>query len=117
MGMPSHLNHQRQKAKLHGSQIDREGNQMIALLEAEQFELPFMRTTHPIKTEGHDQNARILAHLQAGRTITALEALELFKCFRLASRVCDLRKAGHDVQKRTIKTNSGKSVAQYFLNN
>ena len=90
---------------------------MIALLEAEQFELPFMRTTHPVKTEGHDQNARILAHLQAGRTITALEALEWFKCFRLASRVCDLRKAGHDVQKRTIKTNSGKSVAQYFLNN
>ena len=45
---------------------------MIALLESEQFELPFMRTTHPVKTEGHDQNARILAHLQAGRTITAL---------------------------------------------
>jgi hypothetical protein len=90
---------------------------MIALLESEQFELPFMRTTHPVKIEGHDQNARILAHLQAGRTITALEALEWFKCFRLASRVCDLRKAGYDVQKRTIKTNSGKSVAQYFLNN
>ena len=116
MGMPPHLDYQRQEAKLHGSQIDREG-QVISLLEAEQFELPFMRTTHPQKTEGHDQNARILAHLQAGRTITALEALEWFKCFRLASRVCDLRKAGHDVQKRTIKTNSGKSVAQYFLNN
>jgi hypothetical protein len=88
---------------------------MIALLESEQFELPFMRTTHPVKTEGHDQNARILAHLQAGRTITALEALEWFKCFRLASRVCDLRKAGYDVQKRTIKTNSGKSIAEYYL--
>jgi hypothetical protein len=83
---------------------------VISLLEAEQFELPFMRTTHPVKAEGHDQNARILAHLQSGRTLTALEALEWFKCFRLASRVCDLRKAGHDVQKRTIKTNSGKSV-------
>jgi hypothetical protein len=31
---------------------------MIALLESEQFELPFMRTTHPVKTEGHDQNAQ-----------------------------------------------------------
>jgi hypothetical protein len=111
--MPPHLNLQRQATKLHNSQIDKEG-QMIALLESEQFELPFMRTTHPVKIEGHDQNARILA---AGRTITALEALEWFKCFRLASRVCDLRKAGYDVQKRTIKTNSGKSVAQYFLNN
>jgi hypothetical protein len=88
---------------------------VIALLESEQFELPFMRTTHPVKIEGHDQNARILAHLQAGRTITALEALEWFKCFRLASRVCDLRKAGYDVQKRTIKTNSGKERCSILL--
>ena len=115
MGMPSFLNRERKKQKLHGSEVNWEGNQMIAILEAEQFELPFMRTSHPVKTEGHDQNARILAHLQAGRTITALEALEWFKCFRLASRVCDLRKAGHDVQKRTIKTNSGKIVAEYYL--
>jgi len=88
---------------------------MIEMVEAEQFELPFMRTTHPVKTEGHDQNARILAHLQSGRTLTALEALDWFKCFRLASRVCDLRKAGYDVQKRTVKTNSGKNIAQYYL--
>ena len=115
MGMPSLLNRERKKQKLHGSEVKRKGNQMIAMLEAEQFELPFMRTSHPVKTEGHDQNARILAHLQAGRTLTALEALEWFKCFRLASRICDLKKAGHDVQKRTIKTNSGKSVAEYYL--
>ncbi len=115
MGMSPFLNRERKKQKLHGSEVNREGNQMIAMLEAEQFELPFMRTSHPVKTEGHDQNARILAHLQTGRTLTALEALEWFKCFRLASLVCDLRKAGHDVQKRTIKTNSGKSVAEYYL--
>jgi len=115
LGMPSLLNRERKKQKLHGSEVKREGNQMIAILEAEQFELPFMRTTHPVKMEGHDQNARILAHLQTGRTLTALEALDWFKCFRLASRVCDLRKAGYDVQKRTIKTNSGKSVAEYYL--
>jgi hypothetical protein len=88
---------------------------MISIVEAEQFELPFMRTTHPQKTEGHDQNARILAHLQSGRTLTALEALDWFKCFRLASRVCDLRKAGYLVEKRTVKTNSGKNIAQYYL--
>jgi len=88
---------------------------MIAMLEAEQFELPFMRTSHPVKTEGHDQNARILAHLQSGRTLTALEALEWFKCFRLASRICDLKKAGHQIEKRTVQTNSGKRVAEYYL--
>jgi hypothetical protein len=90
---------------------------MIALLESEQFELPFMRTTHPVKIEGHDQNARILAHLQAGRTITALEALEWFKCFRLASRVCDLRKAGTMCRSEPSRRTAVKSVAQYFLNN
>ena len=51
---------------------------MIAIHQADQFELPFMRTTHPVKIEGNEQNARILAHLQGGRTLTALEALEWF---------------------------------------
>jgi hypothetical protein len=88
---------------------------MIAIHQADQFELPFMRTTHPVKIEGNEQNARILAHLQGGRTLTALEALEWFKCFRLASRIHDLKKAGYDVQKRMVKTASGKSVAEYYL--
>ena len=113
--MSSLLNRERKKQKLHGSEVNWEGNQMIAILEVEQFELPFMRTSHPVKMEGHDQNARILAHLQAGRTLTALEALDWFKCFRLASRVCDLKKAGHQIEKRTVQTNSGKRVAEYYL--
>jgi hypothetical protein len=113
--MPSLINRERKKQKLHGSEVNWESNQMIAILEAEQFELPFMRTSHPVKTEGHDQNARILAHLQAGRTLTALEALEWFKCFRLASRICDLKKAGYQIEKRTVQTNSGKRVAEYYL--
>jgi hypothetical protein len=113
--MPSYERTQRQEQKLHTTQSNWEEQKMIAIVEAEQFELPFARTTHPIKTEGHDQNARILAHLKSGRTLTAMEALEWFKCFRLASRICDLRKAGNQIEKRTIKTNSGKSIAQYYL--
>ena len=81
----------------------------------EQYELPFARTTHPKQSDGHDQNARILAHLKTGRAITALDALEWFRCFRLASRICDLKKMGHPIYKRTVKTNSGKSVAEYYL--
>jgi hypothetical protein len=88
---------------------------MIGVFQADQFELPFMQTTHPVKSDGNEQNGRILAHLKQGRTLTALEALEWFKCFRLASRIHDLKKAGHDVQKRMIKTASGKSVAEYYL--
>jgi hypothetical protein len=88
---------------------------MIGVFQADQFELPFMQTTHPVKVEGNEQNGRILAHLKQGRTLTSLEALEWFKCFRLASRIHDLKKDGYDVQKRMIKTASGKSVAEYYL--
>lgn len=40
---------------------------------------------------------RILIHLQEGKTITPLEALNLFRCMRLASRISDLRKRGHNI--------------------
>jgi hypothetical protein len=33
----------------------------------------------------------------------------------LASRICDLKKAGHQIEKRTVQTNSGKRVAEYYL--
>ena len=35
------------------------------------------------------QNKLIKKHLEDGHTITAIEALEKFKCFRLASRISD----------------------------
>ena len=88
---------------------------MNAVFEADQFELPFMKTTHPTKQHGNEQNTKILNHLRGGGRLTALEALEWFKCFRLASRIHDLKKAGFEVQKRMIKTANGKSVAQYYL--
>jgi len=38
------------------------------------------------------QNASILAHLQAGNTITQIEAYQAFGCTRLSARIYDLRK-------------------------
>ena len=61
------------------------------------------------------QNERILAHLQKGRKITQLEALNKFDCFRLASRISDLRADGHPIESETIETKSGKHVARYFM--
>jgi hypothetical protein len=61
------------------------------------------------------QNERILNHLQRGRKITQLEALNKFDCFRLASRISDLRADGYPIQSETIETKSGKHVARYFL--
>ena len=65
------------------------------------------------KTES--QNARILAHLKQGGTITPMEALKLCGCFRLSARIHDLRhKYGHEIISEKVIRN-GKRVAQYRL--
>ena len=61
------------------------------------------------------QCRQIAAHLEGGNTITALEALNLFGCFRLASRIHDLRVQGYDIAVDRIKTATGKTVAQYRM--
>jgi len=58
------------------------------------------------------QNRRILKHLQAGETITQIDALELFGCFRLASRINDLRRAGWNIQSTRCTPHR---YAKYYL--
>ena len=43
------------------------------------------------------QNKQILGYLQTGRTLSSLQALTLFRCMRLASRINDLRRDGHEI--------------------
>lgn len=59
----------------------------------------------------------IAEYLQKGLSITPLDALEMFGCCRLASRIHDLRDKGYDIVSNKIKTNSGKWVCEYKLNN
>ena len=61
-----------------------------------------------------DQCSRILAHLKTGATLTPIDALEKFGCFRLGARIWDLKKEGHDIRTRMIDIN-GKRVARYLL--
>lgn len=68
-----------------------------------------------MKTETQSQNKMILAYMMAGKRITALEALNLFGCLRLASRINDLRNKGFAIQKQMIKTDSDKYVMQYWI--
>lgn len=70
-------------------------------------------TTHPVTREGRTQNAAILTFLQAGNTLTSLEALDRFGCNRLAARVADLREAGHPITAQMVTLANGKRVAQY----
>lgn len=58
---------------------------------------------------------QIAAWLRAGHTITALQALNLFGCMRLASRICDLRERGMDIKKQRVQLPSGKYVCEYSL--
>lgn len=61
------------------------------------------------------QAARILLHLKSGKSITAIEALNLFGCFRLAARVGDLRDHGYQIKSEPFKTAEGKTVSKYSL--
>tara|TARA_B110000503_G_scaffold34900_1_gene57026 strand:- start:1401 stop:1607 length:207 start_codon:yes stop_codon:yes gene_type:complete len=60
------------------------------------------------------QKEKIKDYLESGKTITSLEALDIFKCFRLASRISELKQEGYPVTKQMIQLDSGKYVAEYF---
>ena len=47
------------------------------------------------------QKALILKHLLRGMSLTPLEALNRFGCFRLGARIYDLRREGYTID-RTI---------------
>ena len=61
------------------------------------------------------QSAKVLYHLQNYGSLTAIEALELFACFRLAARINDLKEAGHNIQMEMKKMKNGKKIAVYSL--
>ena len=61
------------------------------------------------------QEARIRKHLESGKKINPLQALNIFGCFRLASRISDLiHKKGMSISKNMI-TRKGKCFAEYYL--
>ena len=60
------------------------------------------------------QNDAIKEHLLSGKPITPLDALQNYGCFRLASRIDELRKAGMDIETVTIKRNNNR-YASYVL--
>ena len=61
------------------------------------------------------QNSRILKHLMKGKTLTPIQALNLFDSWRLARCIGDLRKDGFPI-KTTMVTKGKKRFAQYSLN-
>jgi hypothetical protein len=60
------------------------------------------------------QNEMILAYLEKGKSITPLDALNKFQCFRLAARISDLRNEGLNIATKYV-TKEGKNYASYKL--
>ena len=61
------------------------------------------------------QNALIKGWLLNGYSLTQLEALNQFGCFRLAARIADLRDQSLNVVTDMVTLENGKRVARYYL--
>ena len=60
------------------------------------------------------QTESIREHLIQNRTITPMEALNLFGCFRLAARISDLRESGMEIKTNMIHKGR-KKFAEYIF--
>jgi len=59
------------------------------------------------------QSNQILSHLKKS-SITPIEALTLYGCFRLAARIYDLKESGHDIQAEIVTDNDHR-YARYTM--
>lgn len=59
------------------------------------------------------QCGNILAHLQAGNTLTPAEAYSKFGTLALHSRIAELRERGFPIDCRLVRVESGKMVGCY----
>ena len=64
----------------------------------------------------NSQSLRILAFLKSGKSITPIQALNRFGCFRLAARIHNLKSMGYRITS-TTKTNpkTKKKYASYSI--
>lgn len=67
-----------------------------------------------MKTES--QNALIKGWLLNGKSITPLDALNMFGCFRLSARIANLRDEGLPIVTDMVTIND-KRIARYYLAN
>lgn len=63
----------------------------------------------------NSQKAKILAFMQAGGSITPIDALNEFGSFRLGARIAELREEGWPIESKWVVTPTGKRVKSYSL--
>ncbi len=68
------------------------------------------------ETKNKSQVQQILNAMLAGQKITALKAIDKFKCLRLASRIAEIKSTGkYKIKSEFIKLKSGKRVKEYSI--
>jgi hypothetical protein len=60
------------------------------------------------------QNSQILNHLMTCGTLTPMDALNLFGCFRLSARVRELKDKGFNIKTEMVVIGE-KKVAKYSM--
>lgn len=70
---------------------------------------------NPNTKSSESQCAMIKDWLESGKAIDGMIALNLFGCFRLPSRIHDLKERGMRITDRWKTTESGKRVKEYLL--
>lgn len=68
------------------------------------------------QTRTPPQTKQILNYLLSGKSITPIEALNLFGCFRLGARIWSIKhELGYPVKSEPFRTGTGKIVAKYSI--
>ena len=60
------------------------------------------------------QEERIIKYLEAGNRLTPIDALNYFRCMRLAPRIHELRNKGYRIKSEMVSKN-GKHYAEYWI--
>ena len=64
------------------------------------------------KSKKMSKQSKVLAHLVSGKSITPIEALELYGSFRLGALIFNLRADGHKIDTEIAK-GSGHAIYTY----
>lgn len=71
---------------------------------------------NPNPAHSLSQTDMILAYLRTGESITPIEALDLFGCFRLGARIADIKARGYLIHTEMVKDlSTGKRYARYSM--
>lgn len=64
--------------------------------------------------KSRSQRVQVLEYLRKRNSITQLQALSEFGCFRLAARIEELRRAGHSIKSLQRTAENGTRYVKYM---